>query len=294
MPLCIYHPKFLEKVGCSLIYKEDHREYFSWFAPAFTLKDKPKEVAKQIRQSLAIHIHPDGFDYWIDILKVLHEQHALPVKVFVITGSDYPLRDEHLEYWFGLFPTVHFFVQNYLGNHPQVTLFPIGTFYPTTIQTTEKSRDLVISQFDANNSEERFLLVKYLDSTPSLNSYRLGFLKNEAYLEELKKARFSVCPKGNGYDTMRFWESLAMGAIPIVLANEFTRNLAIKYPGLPFVMLPNWADLEAWVQEQDLSFLYQQMRTQFNDLSPLSLSTWISKLSTYLTVPETSLPNMRE
>ncbi|NBP01354.1 MAG: hypothetical protein EBU90_14665 [Proteobacteria bacterium] len=59
------------------------------------------------------------------------------------------------------------------------------------------------------------------------------------YLQELAQHRFCLCLRGNGLDTHRFWESLYLGVIPVVLSNsetkcqnflEYTKSL-----GVPFV-----------------------------------------------------------
>lgn len=36
----------------------------------------------------------------------------------------------------------------------------------------------------------------------------------------LSRSRFSLCPRGNGPSTIRFWESLQAGAIPVLLSDE--------------------------------------------------------------------------
>ena len=50
-----------------------------------------------------------------------------------------------------------------------------------------------------------------------------------------------LCPEGNGVDTHRFWETLALGRVPVVLHNvvndEFARNL-------PVLILDRWEDFE--------------------------------------------------
>jgi hypothetical protein len=43
---------------------------------------------------------------------------------------------------------------------------------------------------------------------------------NEEFLRNLLSHRFVLCPPGNGVDTHRMWESLAAGAIPVVLRSQ--------------------------------------------------------------------------
>jgi len=43
------------------------------------------------------------------------------------------------------------------------------------------------------------------------------------YLQELSIHKYSLCIRGNGLDTHRFWESVYLGVIPIVLNDEVTQ-----------------------------------------------------------------------
>ena len=44
----------------------------------------------------------------------------------------------------------------------------------------------------------------------------------EEYLRELAQHKFCLCIRGNGVDTHRFWESLYLGVIPVIIDNEQT------------------------------------------------------------------------
>ena len=60
----------------------------------------------------------------------------------------------------------------------------------------------------------------------------------DEYVNELTTYRFCLCIRGNGIDTHRFWESLYLGVIPVVVVNEdtncklFIENL--KKSNIPF------------------------------------------------------------
>ena len=43
--------------------------------------------------------------------------------------------------------------------------------------------------------------------------------KTDMYNEILLSSRYSLCPSGSGPNSIRFWESLAVGSIPILLAD---------------------------------------------------------------------------
>jgi hypothetical protein len=44
----------------------------------------------------------------------------------------------------------------------------------------------------------------------------------ENYLKELASHKFCLCIRGNGIDTHRFWESLYLGVIPVIINNKHT------------------------------------------------------------------------
>ena len=80
----LYHPMLLKNIHCSLVYTEEQKRHFGQYMRCFMLSDPPMEVASVLREALSIHVHPDGFDYCIDVLQVLHEKFSLPVRLFIL------------------------------------------------------------------------------------------------------------------------------------------------------------------------------------------------------------------
>lgn len=63
-----------------------------------------------------------------------------------------------------------------------------------------------------------------LDKIVEKNSFTLSMSKPyKEYLMELSKYRFCLCIRGNGIDTHRFWESLYLGVIPVIINNKTTQ-----------------------------------------------------------------------
>ena len=52
-----------------------------------------------------------------------------------------------------------------------------------------------------------------------LNITKTHQIQKEEYNQLLLKSRFCLCPSGSGPNSIRFWESLAIGSIPIILAD---------------------------------------------------------------------------
>ena len=57
------------------------------------------------------------------------------------------------------------------------------------------------------------------------------------YVRDLCSYRYVLCPKGNGIDTMRMWESIYCGAIPIVQKSGVTSCFS---PLLPIAEVDDW------------------------------------------------------
>lgn len=259
----------------------------------FTLESPPKEVAAALRPAKSVYIHPDGFDYWIDILQVLHKQNPLAIKLFVFAGSDYSITDEHIDFWTMFFPHAKFWIQNYVGSMTACRIFPIGVNLSVEMKEQEKTNPIVISYFNPENSKERSQLDKFLKTEQCLEKYRLPNLPLEDYLAKVSNAYFSVCPTGNGYDSIRFWESLSVGAIPLVLSSPYIETLLEQHPELPFMILQQWEDLPSFVNGnmQKVYDMYMEM----SNLEMLTEEYWMKEFERIVeTSDETNQSNMRE
>lgn len=89
-----------------------------------------------------------------------------------------------------------------------------------------------------------------------------------AFLSDTRRYNFVLCPEGNGVDTVRIWETLYMGGIPIVKREKGMEQIL---SGLPIA----WVD--RWEQIRDLTFLqnsWQKISTSEFNVSKLRQSTW--------------------
>lgn len=64
-----------------------------------------------------------------------------------------------------------------------------------------------------------------------------------AYRDVLSRSRFSLCPRGTGPNSIRLWESLVAGAVPIVLSDALT---------LPRLDGVDWSDVVLRIPERDV------------------------------------------
>lgn len=76
--------------------------------------------------------------------------------------------------------------------------------------------------------------------------------ERKEYQDVLARSRFSLCPRGTGPSTIRFWESLQAGAIPVLLSDAMA---------LPKIKGINWNDCIIQVPEKNISSVDRIIRT---------------------------------
>jgi hypothetical protein len=90
------------------------------------------------------------------------------------------------------------------------------------------------------------------------------------FLSEIRNHRFVLCPRGNGVDTHRLWETLYMGGIPIVL-----RNIAHSdWADLPILFVDSWEE----VTEEFLNSQIERFETTQWNMNKLHVGYWIRQI----------------
>jgi len=240
----------------------------------FTEKDSPKAVAEKLYNSKVVFIHPDGFDYWSDVLVILQQKKGLPIKIFIFGGSDYFFDDEVMEIMTCFFATSKFFISNYVGSHHNCYLLPIGSTLSYNKEISKKC-NFAIPNITLNCGY-RYDFCKFIERNDNLKPYILPHLPVGGYLDVLASLRFSTAPRGNGHDTGRFWECLMLGVIPIVERDIFYERLREIYPKLPFIMLDKWDDLNSILDslnEKKYNEIFES-----SDLTIIEPDFWINKV----------------
>lgn len=96
------------------------------------------------------------------------------------------------------------------------------------------------------------------------------------YANISKNFRFVACPRGNGWDTHRFWETLYRGSVPIVLEDPWAAQ--IDNLEIPIIQVKKWDELEIGNAIQNYSlpdFIPMQ-------IDALWVDYWIKKIQSYL------------
>jgi tRNA A37 threonylcarbamoyladenosine synthetase subunit TsaC/SUA5/YrdC len=94
------------------------------------------------------------------------------------------------------------------------------------------------------------------------------------FLREIKSHDFVLCPRGNGLDTHRLWETLYMGSIPIV-----KRDIGNKeFEDLPICFIDHWEQINPEFLEKEK----QRIQNNSWNMDRLKISYWIDKIQNYL------------
>lgn len=105
------------------------------------------------------------------------------------------------------------------------------------------------------------------------------------YLRELAKHRFCLCVRGNGIDTHRFWESLYLGVIPVIINNKTTNCQEfvnyLRNEKIPFVDITE-GNLDKAFEKYNESYFSDELYKSFIKRTGSSLySADYLKLSSY-------------
>lgn len=192
---------------------------------------------------------------------------------------------------------IHWFSQNCVGNHPKLSLIPIGLDYHTRVSSDiwgpimspqEQEAEIIsvkngakpfyereikaYANFHFNMQADRKYTADRRDAKenipPECVSYEPTFTKTrlETFQHQAKYA-FVVSPHGNGLDCHRTWESLVLGCIPIIK----TSAIDSLFSDLPVLIVNNWAE----VTQQKLQETVAKFRnTEFN-YEKLNLKYWM-------------------
>lgn len=100
-----------------------------------------------------------------------------------------------------------------------------------------RKKTLLIGPFSPNH-KSRFSVLEDKSTTTNFTILRKPVSPRE-YSEIVNEHRFVLCPRGNGIDTHRFWETLYRGSIPIVFKDKWSESLL--FHGFPFIQVEDFS-----------------------------------------------------
>ena len=104
------------------------------------------------------------------------------------------------------------------------------------------------------------------ECVPNINSRKNCLIKT-------RHSRFVLCPRGNGIDTHRLWETLYLGSIPIVKNHPALDN----FKELPILWIDDWND----VTEDFLHKEYDRIMNIEWNLEKLTFGYWAEKIKSF-------------
>ena len=177
---------------------------------------------------------------------------------------------------------VDWYAQNLGFKHSRVHSLPIGLennhWHPQKRNIMKNAPLLgnrkvrAFTQFNPSTHEERHDLLHKLHLGTVFADYGLSINGQnfERYVSHLREYAFCLCPRGNGIDTHRIWESLYLGCIPIV--KKYIAHECLE--GLPVLFIEDWNE----VTEDRLKEEYKHMQTKEYNFDKLSFSYWKNKI----------------
>jgi len=190
------------------------------------------------------------------------------------------LINDRIEVWYA---------QNNMTSHPKIIAIPIGLenlhhynrgrpgFYNVLRkQKLHFRKNKILFGFNIQtNYTERIKAYNFANKS----SYAVELPRNLDqwnYLQTILNYKFVLSPPGNGLDTHRTWESMYLGAVPIVADSEAMRSFELL--GLPLWVVKDWDELLS----ADKSFLeakYNQLKGRFNSPA-LFMDFWKKRILT--------------
>jgi len=172
-------------------------------------------------------------------------------------------------------PQIHKIYAQHINNrNPKAHLLPIGiansmyshgnldTLYEIMTNTyyLRKNQSIYVNMDTTTFAYRQQVLNKIFQ-------YRFaGFIQKKPfrkYLEELSYHRFCLCVRGNGIDTHRFWESLYLGVIPVIINNKHTECSSfvdhLRTEHIPFYEITHFTE---FIKSHDQSFFSEKLYRQ--------------------------------
>jgi len=217
------------------------------------------------------------------------KQHGLKAAPIWITGhSDYGITQTMHETYSKY--TTQWFTINKEFNHPNLHSLPLGItndcndthVHPilgnldAMIEVMNMPREIkntVYMNFSINTypAERSLVFNLFKDkSWVTQEPFVLTYKGRKMFLQNIRNHRFVLCPRGNGVDTHRFWETLYMGSIPITV-----RHIAMEeFQDLPVCWINSWDE----VTEPFLEAEYKRISEGLWNMEKLKFSYWRNKI----------------
>lgn len=209
---------------------------------------------------------------------------TLNSKVIISGHSDYGITDKEFEFYSpSIWYTINKQTNKVFGlplgitnNTVESELHPIYGNLDSMIEVmndVKQDKNLVYMNFNVSTHVERLQVFNLFQDKHWVT---IGIIENTltgrtSFLREIRNHTFVLCPRGNGIDTHRLWETLYMGSIPII-----KRDIGYSdFEDLPICFVNDWTEI-------NIEFLEEQRKRITNanwNLNKLKISYWIDKIN---------------
>lgn len=192
------------------------------------------------------------------------------------------LDDEKLLAWYG---------KNLVYSHPKTHTLPLGVInqrdphergrspeYWNNLRASKPDKDILcyvnigVGHKRQARYQNRLDTVNYFNSLPFTTC--VGERSWDKYASEMSRSKFVIAPPGEALDTFRLWESLYLGAIPIVTSTP----LDPLYKNYPVWVVDDWEE----ITEEKLNSKWEELSSQFDNCPQLWASWWYKKILSHL------------
>jgi len=205
-------------------------------------------------------------DYLTELKRLnLNQEHK---RILIAGNSDYDFTDIN-QLPQGLFQ--RFYLQNsFISNNKDIFTLPIGIEnlsiginglpknLTATLDWNEKSKQILVGPISPTH-RDRMDLIAVAESQKGAFELKKENISPSSFAKTMEKYRYIACPRGNGVDTHRFWETLYRGSIPIVLRNSWSQSL--EHFKVPMIIINTWQEAEEAIEDFEQSVRVRNPRS---------------------------------
>lgn len=209
-------------------------------------------VTSQFFQSLAKHradgvrfdpeiVQPGDVIYargWPRFFRVEHPRIRVP---YILISNFHDRTIDHIPEGVDDSKLLHWYGVNMAVGHDKMTPIPLSLDaqrlrWMKKAQPTARVHEVYLNF--SKNTRERTALYEALEGKPGVHVVTRDKRQPERFFQDVAASKFVLCPQGVGVDTYRIWESIALGAIPIIKKSFLTRVLE----GITCVVVTDWEE----------------------------------------------------